>query len=416
LEDDVILNTGEVIDGKYEIISKLGQGGLGVVYKARALSLGRDVAIKMLSHLDEETLKRFSLEAKSLARFKHPAVVRIDDFGSSEKWGPYLVVAYIPGRDLGAVAQSPLPIEEAVSLTLAICSGVSACHIRSIVHRDLKPSSIRVTNETSWLERVKILDFGLALPFDSPIVKAHQTRISQFGPVDGVSRYIAPEFLRREKPTNHCDQYSIAALLYLLLTGHPPFEAFDGDALVRAIVLGQNLPPRALRPDLPVGLEAAMLRALDTDPHQRFPSVNELALAILPFGPPNLKTKGTRYFTNANGPIDRRLIEPVSAYGQGSKPDLPPRAPKDFEPLPALVSPSAPVPALPPVVSQPMEKSLRRPPGSRWLDSNAVVLFTLGAALGSAIATIIFVAFLTYRQQPPEPCSPGPPFPSHATK
>jgi serine/threonine protein kinase len=413
--DDVPINPGEVIDGKYEIISNLGQGGMGVVYKARALSLNRDVAIKMLTHVDADTVKRFSSEAKNLAKFKHPAVVRIDDFGSSDKWGTYLVLAYIAGRDLSAVAKTGLPIEEAVTLALAICSGVSACHIRSIIHRDLKPSNIRVTNETSWLERVKIFGFGLALPFDSPILKAYQTRISQFGAVEGVSRYIAPELLRRENPTDRCDQYSIAALLYLLLTGRAPFEDLEGDNLIRAVLHGGYITPHVLRPGIPARLEAAVVRGLHLDPIQRFANVNELALTLLPFGPPNLKSKGTRYFTNANGPIDRRLIEPVSAFRQREEavPERPSFAPLDIKPLTDFPHYRKPTPLtpparpIPPVASHPPSKHHKSHHHSRWLDSNAVVLFASGSAFGAALATALFVAYFIYCQRHPEPCFPN---------
>jgi eukaryotic-like serine/threonine-protein kinase len=422
LDNDVILNPGEVIDDKYEIISKIGQSAIGVVYKARARAHNRSVAIRMLTHVDEATRQHFSAEAKNLARFEHPAVMRIDAFGSSGKWGHYLVFAYVPGRDLDAAVPTALPVEEAVSLTLAICSGVSACHVRSIVHRDLKPSNIRVTNETSWLERVKILDFGLALPFDSPIIKAHQTHTSQSGSADDVSRYVAPELLRHEAPTKHCDQYSIAALLYLMLTGHPPFETFAGDALVRAIVLGQCLPPRVLRPDLPAGLEAAVLRGLDPNPLRRFRSVNALALTILPFGPPHLRAKSTRHFTDASGSLNHRLIEPVSAYrpdrsetglsqrGDKTPAVVPTSHSEPSPPLPRAVEPlSAATPLPEPMPSDapaPSQETQQRRLGSRWRDPNAVVLFSLGAALGSVIATIIFAAFFWYRQRHPEPCVP----------
>jgi serine/threonine-protein kinase len=419
--DDVPINPGEVIDGKYEIISNLGQGGMGVVYKARALSLNRDVAIKMLTHVDADTVKRFSSEAKNLAKIKHPAVVRIDDIGSSDKWGPYLVLAYIAGRDLSTVAKTGLPIEEAVTLALAICSGVSACHIRSIIHRDLKPSNIRVTNETSWLERVKIFGFGLALPFDSPILKAYQTRISQFGAVEGVSRYIAPELLRRENPTDRCDQYSIAALLYLLLTGRAPFEDLEGDNLIRAVLHGGYITPHVLRPGIPARLEAAVVRGLHLDPIQRFANVNELALTLIPFGPPNLKSKGTRYFTNANGPIDRRLIEPVSAFRQREEavPDSPSFAPLAIKPLTDFpryrkptpltppVPPARPAPPTPLVASHPPSNHQKSHHHSRWLDSNAVVLFASGSAFGAALATALFVAFFIYCQRHLEPCFPN---------
>ena len=126
LADDSVLPPGEIIDGKYEILSKIGQGGMGVVYKARD-TIKREVALKMLTHVDEKTLQRFQLEALALGKVQHRGVIRVDAFGNSSQ-GPYLVVEYVAGRDLSSVAKFPLPLEEAIDLTLAICSGVSACH------------------------------------------------------------------------------------------------------------------------------------------------------------------------------------------------------------------------------------------------------------------------------------------------
>jgi serine/threonine protein kinase len=320
-DDDIVLPSGEIIDGKYEIIAKIGQGGMGVVYKAHSLSLNRDVAIKMLTHVDEATIQRFQREANSLAGIKHRAIISAHDFGDSGKWGPYLVLAYHRGRDLRAVANSSPSIQEAVDLTLAICTGISACHACSIIHRDLKPSNILVTNSTSWQDRVKILDFGLALPFDSPILKAYQTRITHVGMVPGTPRYIAPELLRRQQPTQQCDQYGIASLLYLLLTGRSPFDDLEGDELLHAIVHGNYTPLHVLRPDTSETLQTAVLRGLHLDPAQRFPNVDDFAIAIVDDASPNLRNSFTRYFLNAKRPINRRLIEPVSAYHPGGLPE-----------------------------------------------------------------------------------------------
>jgi serine/threonine protein kinase len=393
--DAITINPGEVIDGKYEILSKLGHGGTGVVYMARALNLNREVAIKMLVRLDVETLKSFSLEAKSLAKFDHPAVARVDYFGSSDKWGPYLVLAYVEGCDLGDMVKSQLSIQEAVDLTLAISSGVAACHTRSIIHGNLKPSNIRVTTSTDWQERAKIVGFGRA---------------------SGVHGYIAPEFLRGEKPTQQCDQYAIACLLYLLLTGHAPFRDLEGDALVRAIVNGNYIDLALIRPDIPGDLRAAVARGLHPDPAKRFSSIGVFAKAIVRFATPSLQKGWTRYFDNTQLPVNRRLIEDVSARRPGGLPER--RAPS-----PVIVKPmSMPAPAPRPsgtsetpvhskpavhgeprVHSAPAVRSSRSTSrsvscDSRWLSPNSVFMFSFGAAFGAALATVLFVSYFIYRQ------------------
>ena len=296
---DVFLQPGEVLDGKYEIIARIGQGGMGVVYKARATALQRNVAIKMLTHVDEDTLRRFQREALSLAQINHLAVVRVDHFGDAGPLGPYLVLAYVAGQDLGHVAQTKLSVPDAVDLALAIATGISACHCRGIIHRDLKPSNVRVTTATNWQSRVKILDFGLALPFDSPILQAHHTRITSMGSVPGTPRYIAPELLRHQEPTVKCDQYGLASLLYLLLTQRAPFEDLEGEQLLQAIKDGNIVKPSLLRSELPRQLERLLLRGLHKDPSQRFDSVDDLAAELVPFASPKLQSSWTHYFANA---------------------------------------------------------------------------------------------------------------------
>jgi len=462
-DDDIVLSPGEVINGKYEIISKIGQGGMGVVYKARSLAINRDVAIKMLTHVDEETIQRFQREANSLASIKHRAIICAHDFGDSGKWGPYLVLTYHRGRDLRAVAKTSPSIQEAVDLTLAICSGISACHACSIIHRDLKPSNILVTNSTSWQERVKILDFGLALPFDSPILKAYQTRITHVGMVPGTPRYIAPELLRRQQPTQQCDQYGIASLLYLLLAGQSPFEDLEGDELLHAIIHGNYSPLHVLRPEISENLKAAVFRALHLDPNQRFPNVDDFALAIVEDASTNLRNSFTRYFINAKRPIDRRLIEPVSAYHPTGLPERRSASPvilapmadpsgfpqnaKNIVPLPEppqsrRTSPATPLPGIVesahvPAMDDPPHSSSPPPPFTTGpasatpslethplpseplaaqslrrrrlqTENNAIFLLLCGAALGSALTIGAFICFLLYQTHSSR-CAPSPP-------
>jgi serine/threonine-protein kinase len=417
--DAITINPGEVIDGKYEILSKLGHGGTSVVYKARSLNLNREVAIKMLVRLDDETFKSFSLEAENLAKLDHPAVARVDYFGSSDKWGPYLVMAYVVGCDLGDMVKSQLSIQEAVDLTLAISSGVAACHTREIIHGNLKPSNIRVTTSTDWQERAKIVGFGRA---------------------PGVHGYIAPEFLRGKKPTEQCDQYAIACLLYLLLTGHAPFRDLEGDDLVRAIVNGNYMDLALIRPDIPGDLRAAVARGLHPDPTQRYSSIGVFAQAIVQFATPSLQENWTRYFANTQRPVNRRLIDSVSAPRPGGLPErrasfpvivqtmsMPAPAPRPSAASEPPVHNESPVhskprvhskppvhsePAVhsePPVHSKPRvhsapavrsslstSRSVSR--DSRWLSPNSVFMFSFGAAFGAALATVLFVSYFIYRQ------------------
>jgi serine/threonine protein kinase len=432
---DAVLEPGEVVDGKYEIQTKIGQGGMGIVYKARAISLKRDVALKMLTHVDADTLRRFRREAQSLAQITHPAVVRIDDFGDSGPAGPYLVLAYVSGRNLGAMVENAsLSIQDAVDLTLAISSGISACHRRGIIHRDLKPSNIRVTNDTTWQSRVKILDFGLALPFDSPILQAYQTRITNMGSVPGTPRYIAPELLRHQEPTKQCDQYGVASLLYLLTTRRAPFHDLEGDQLLSAITNGSYVAPSLLRPDMPPDLARSIVQGLNLDPAQRFDSVDDFAFALLPHATPSLQNVWTRYFVNAKRPVQRHLIEPVSALPIARKVDhgariaepmsdppqvlahapaqAPAHLPSPAHPLPSpRQTPPSPVPAHRASRASPQQQ----PHSSRRRMRASLIIFSCGVLLGSVTTVGAFIIFFFYQQRsmcpPPPPQTPATMYP-----
>lgn len=438
--DDVVLPPGELIDGKYEIISKIGQGGMGVLYKALD-PMKREVAVKFLTHVDQETIQRFHREALALGSVKHRAVLRVDAFGECHA-GPYLVVEYVAGRDLGSVAKVPLPVEEAVDLTLAICSGVAACHDVPIIHRDLKPSNIRVKNVTRWADKVKILDFGLAIPFDSPIAKSFQMRITNVGAVPGTPRYIAPELLCHEQPTPACDQYGIVSMLYLMLAGRPPYSELEGDQLLAAIMHGDYVALHLLRSGIPAKLHEAIARGLALAPGDRFSSVNDFALEIAPFATPSLQAIYTRYFANSKS-VDRRLVEPVSAFRKPAAVVLPPSVPRPPSvmgeipvapvarivgplveerpspratpprvpsppPLPQAVPPSR-IPSPPPQVSDPgadlREPALAGParenlPGIRKRkvdrDYHILFVFICGAVLGACLTIGAFICLLLY--------------------
>jgi serine/threonine protein kinase len=405
-EDDSQLAPGEVFDAKYKIICQIGRGRMGVVYRARSLTLERDAAIKMLTHANRNAIDGFLQSAASMGQVRHRAVVRIDDFGNTERWGPYLAMAYVPGTDLASFASTNrLSIQQAVDLTLAICSGVSACHLQSIVHGDLKPSNVRVTRSGQWQDRVKILDFGLALPVN-PVV-SDSGHYCSTGPAESSDdiRFLAPEILRNGPPSQQGDQYAIASLLYLLLAGQAPFRAVDGKDLVRAILEGDHASLRSTRPDAPASLQSAVEIGMDTDPGRRYPTVDDFALAILSYASPTLQHLWNRYFARAKVVVDRRLIEPVStlrrtnpARGMGTVVKI--AAPMitgrlDNEKAPKPENERRPV-------SRPKATSPALVPSSRpRTERRMLLVFSLGALLGAALTTGVFISILVYQQHHP---------------
>ncbi len=402
-DDHTQLAPGEVVDAKYEIICQIGRGRMGVVYRARALGLNRDAALKMLTHANRDALDGFLRSAASMGQVRHRAVVRIDDFGNTERWGPYLAMAYVPGTDLASLASANrLSVQQAVDLTLAICSGVAACHLQSIVHGDLKPSNVRVTRRGQWQDRVKILDFGLALPVSPGVSDSSHHRNTRGAESSDSVRFLAPELLRNEPPSQQGDQYAIASLLYLLLAGHAPFRAVDGKDLVRAILAGDRPSLRLPRPDAPATLQSAVEIGMETDPERRYPTVEDFGLAILSHASPTLQHLWNRYFAKAKVLVDRRLVEPVStlrrtnpAGGMGRVVKI--AAPMvtellDNEKAPKLENGRRPVP-------RPKSTSPASLPQSRSrTELRTLLVFSLGALVGAALAVGVFLSILVYQQ------------------
>ena len=405
-EDDSQLAPGEVIDAKYKITCQIGRGRMGVVYRARSLTLERDAAIKMLTHANRNAIDGFLQSAASMGQVRHRAVVRIDDFCNTERWGPYLAMAYVPGTDLASFASTNLlSIQQAVDLTLAICSGVSACHLQSIVHGDLKPSNVRVTRSGQWQDRVKILDFGLALPVNPVVSDSGHHRITRTAESSDAIRFLAPELLRNEPPSQQGDQYAIASLLYLLLAGQAPFRAVDGQDLVRAILEGDHASLRSTRPDAPAPLQSAVAIGMDTDPERRYPTVDDFALAILSHASPTLKHLWNRYFARAKVVVDRRLIEPVStlqranpARGMGTVVKI--AAPMITGRLDNEKAPKPENERRPLSRSKPTSPALA-PSSRRRTDLRTLLVFSLGALLGAALATGVFLSIFMYQRHQP---------------
>ncbi len=383
---EVVLEPGTVIDGKYQVIGKLGQGEVGVVYKARALDLRRISAIKMLTHGDADTRVGFLGRAALLGNVTHRAVVRVDDFGDDPDGGPYLAMAYYPGWDLAAYARrGPVAPQEAVDLILAVCSGVCACHDHSIIHGALKPNNVRVTTMPTWQDRIKILDCGLV----PPPCTAREPSAAHLAACAGYPeryRYLAPELLRPASPSKSGDQYGIASLFYLLLTGQAPYHDREGEALTRAIIRGDYPPLALVRPGLPQLIHSAVARGLHADPDQRFPSVGDFANAILPESSPELRNRWTDYFYRATHGIDHRLMEPVSACHSDSQPPAP------FARIVAPLVDLSGAPGFPfaPPLAQPLEATqpVGKPPiGAR-------VAFAWGIGLGLTLPTLVFLVYL----------------------
>jgi len=265
--------------GGYRLLRALGSGGMGTVYEAEHEGTGRRVAIKLIRPEfadSDDAVERFRREGRLASTITHPRCVFV--LAADEERGrPYIVMELMPGRNLADLVEKegPLPVESAVRLVLDIIEGLQEAHRCGVVHRDVKPSNCFL----DALGRVKVGDFGLA---KSLLKDQHLTHTGAFL---GTLLYAAPEQIRMDPVDHRADVYSVGATLYYLLTGRAPFQTDDAAATL-ARTMSDPLPPmRGHRPDLPATLDEIVAKALQRNRDQRYQSLEELRLALLPFVP-----------------------------------------------------------------------------------------------------------------------------------
>src|SRR6266542_2139394 len=257
---------GRILDSKYELLERLGEGGMGAVYRARRLHIGDDVAVKVL-HADlivnAKAIERFRREARSAAMISHPNVVSIHDFSDarSSDTPAYIVMELVRGISLRSLLKRAgrLSATRTVALMRDICAGVGIAHRQGVVHRDLKPDNVIVAPASHEGERetAKVVDFGIAKLRDM----AAESGLTQTGAVMGTIYYMSPEQCRGEELDARADVYSLGAMIYEMLTGQPPFRANNIAGLISKHV-GEAPPAFPADLQVPPALAAACLTAL----------------------------------------------------------------------------------------------------------------------------------------------------------
>jgi serine/threonine protein kinase len=248
--------------GRYRVDRELGHGGMATVYLAHDQELDRPVAVKLLAqHLadDDEFRARFQREARLAGRLSHPNVVRVYDAGDM-----FIVMEYVPGTSLAHTRR--LPAARVVTLGVQACAGLQHAHDAGLVHRDVKPANLLVRDDGV----LKVADFGIARAAES-------TRHTQAGTLLGTAAYLAPEQIAGDEATAASDLYSLAAVLYELLTGRPPYSFASLGELAAKQAAGVIEPVADLEPDVRPEVEAAVMHALARDPRFRPRSAAELA-------------------------------------------------------------------------------------------------------------------------------------------
>jgi serine/threonine-protein kinase len=334
--------------GPYEVVSTLGQGGMGVVYAARSPE-GRSVAIKVLRKSEGDVLARFEREQRLLASFgEAEGFVSLLDAGTTPM-GPYLVMPLVPGGTLRKKLEAgPLGIEETIALGRALAAALGTAHSRGVVHRDMKPENILFTAAG----RPLVTDLGLAKHFDGGAPGASQSvSLSEHGALRGTAGYMAPEQMADARSVGPCaDVFSLGAILYECLAGEPPFLGRTVLELLTRVGNGKFEPLRARRPDVPEWLAAVVERALAPAAWDRFPDGLALGQALAGADPGAPKRRAVQILVGA-GLLGLLAVVGLVVMVLASKGAPPPRA------IPAV---PPPVPAAPPVGSGP-----RLPPGLR---------------------------------------------------
>jgi serine/threonine protein kinase/Tol biopolymer transport system component len=266
--------------GQYEILSPLGAGGMGEVYRARDTRLDREVAIKVLPQLvslDSERLLRFEQEARAAAALNHPNILSVYQMGTYLTI-PYIVSELLEGKTLTEVMRpGPLPPRKAIDYAIQIARGLAAAHDKGIVHRDLKPENLFITKEG----RVKILDFGLAKIAQPDESRANLTQtITLPGVAIGTVGYMAPEQVRGLATDHRADIFSFGVILYEMLMGQRAFHGPTSADTMSAILSQEPPSISQLAPDTPFALERVVHRCLEKYPEQRFQSASDLAFAL----------------------------------------------------------------------------------------------------------------------------------------
>ncbi|HWO23957.1 MAG TPA: protein kinase [Kofleriaceae bacterium] len=272
------MKLGELICDRFAIERRLGEGGMGEVFRARDPASGESVAIKVISDAGSLRAARFAREAATLAELDHPSIVRYVTHGVTASGELFLAMEWLEGEDLKArLGRAPLTVGESVALATRVAAALGAAHARGIVHRDLKPGNLFLVG--GRVDQVKILDFGIAL-------REGQTPLTQTGVTTGTPMYMAPEQARTGGVIDaRADVFALGCVLFQCLIGVPPFSGDTAPAILAKILFGKAPRLRALWPEAPEDLDALVAQMLAKEPTLRPSDGANLAAALAALGP-----------------------------------------------------------------------------------------------------------------------------------
>jgi serine/threonine-protein kinase len=276
---DLIAKT---IGGKYVVRSVLGEGGMGTVYEAEHLTIGRSVAVKVLhpnQARKKDAVRRFHQEARAAGAIGHPNICEVYDLGTLDDGSPYLVMEKLVGETLAdrIAAEGGLPFDDVIDVIVQVLSGLVAAHEKGIVHRDIKPENVFLTRRVGCPPLCKLLDFGVSKMI-GPLIGSREEDLdlTRTGMVMGTPYYMSPEQARGDRNLDsRVDLYACGVILYEALTGRRPFTAANYNALLIQILSARPKPARDLRPALPAGFDAVLDKAMARNRDDRYRTAAE---------------------------------------------------------------------------------------------------------------------------------------------
>jgi len=281
----------EILGGQFRVLEKVGTGGMGSVYKASQPAMNRMVAIKILHPKlagRKDLTSRFRREARAMSQLTHPNTAKVFMYGEAEEDGSlYIVMEMLEGKNLNQTVrkEGPMPVERAIPILIQVCGALQEAHDLGIVHRDLKPENIFLSKQGGIVDYPKVLDFGLAKVTERQM-QPGSVILTQEGMVFGTPEFMSPEQAQGRILDARSDIYSLAVILYEVLTGKLPFSArtpmeyIQKHVMEPAIPLNERVPERKF----PKGLEDVLARALKKKPDERFQSAAEFGEALRPYG------------------------------------------------------------------------------------------------------------------------------------
>jgi serine/threonine-protein kinase len=322
------MEEGILLNDRYQLIDKLGSGGMADVFRARDLMLDRYVAIKVLRKdfsINPEFQNAFRMEARSAANLSHPNIVTVHDFGFADNL-LYIVMELVPGKDLKQLIRERgrFTVEQGIPLIVQACAGLGYAHRAGLVHCDVKPHNMLVSPDG----RLKVTDFGIARAL-ATMTPGERTDV-----VWGSPLYFAPEQAQGEVPSPASDVYSIGVVMYEMLCGTPPFTASTPDELARLHISARPIPIREYIPDIPTALEEIISKVLSKEPAARYRTADQLGRVLLKFGtlPDELTPAPAPAPTAVVAP---QIAERLPTKDRPSQPRPEPVQPRYTEPEPA---------------------------------------------------------------------------------